>query len=102
MKIVQVAADGSGKEERFLEILYDEKLAEEDLWIPRELFLEAGGSNRRIKAKRQYELLLRLADIRCIELAEDFPAGVSQKEYIKSEHRTEGTAWDRLLSLIPV
>lgn len=94
MKIVQVAADGSGKEERFLEILYDEKLAEEDLWTPRELFLEAGGSNRRIKAKRQYELLLRLADIRCIEFAEDFPAGVSQKEYIKSEHRTEGTAWD--------
>lgn len=44
MKIVQVAADGSGKEERFLEILYDEKLAEEDLWIPRELFWKPEGA----------------------------------------------------------
>lgn len=62
MKVVCILDREEEKDERFFELLYDERLAEGALWVPKKLFGEAGGINFRIKAKRQYELLLRLAE----------------------------------------
>lgn len=61
MKVVCILEREEEKDERFFEILYDERLTEGPVCIPRTIFTEAGGWNYRIKAKRQYELLLRLA-----------------------------------------
>lgn len=62
MKVVRVLETEEVKDENFFEILYDEHLAEGPLWIPKSIFKEVGGLNFRIRAKRQYELLLRLAE----------------------------------------
>ena len=62
MKVVCILEREEEKDERFFEILYDERLAEGPIWIPETIFREAGGWNFRIQAKRQYELLLRLAE----------------------------------------
>lgn len=62
MKVVCILEREEEKDERFFEILYDERLAEGPIWIPETIFREVGGWNFRIQAKRQYELLLRLAE----------------------------------------
>lgn len=46
----------------FLELLLDETLCEGAVWIPKVWIQEAGGVNRRLGAKRKYELLLRIAE----------------------------------------
>lgn len=45
----------------FEDILLDETLVEGDIWVYREALQEAGGINYRLPAKRNYELLLRIA-----------------------------------------
>lgn len=62
MKVVCILEREEEKDERFFEILYDERMAEGPIWIPETIFREVGGWNFRIQAKRQYELLLRLAE----------------------------------------
>lgn len=70
MKVICVLETEEVKDEKFFAILYDEHLAEGALWIPKSIFGEVGGLNFRIKAKRQYELLLRLAERYPIEIVD--------------------------------
>ena len=70
MKIIDISTNKEGQEERFWELLYDERIAEDTFWVPKEAFFEVGGINSKIKAKQQYEFLLRLADSYCVEFSE--------------------------------
>lgn len=71
MKVICVLETEEEKDENFFEILYDERLAEGALWIPKSIFREVGGLNFRLRAKRQYELLLRLAERYPLKIIQD-------------------------------
>ena len=45
----------------FEEILLDERLIIGDIWILKKALSAVGGINYRLKAKRNYELLIRIA-----------------------------------------
>ena len=53
-----------------LEILLDERICEGEIWIEKELLIEAGGINSYLQAKQKYELLIRLAFEKPIVLEE--------------------------------
>ena len=46
----------------FLELLLDERLCAGDIYIPEEFIVQAGGVNTRLRSKRKYELILRIAE----------------------------------------
>ena len=45
----------------FTEILLDETLIQGDIWVLQEALSHVGGLNSRLEAKRNYELLVRIA-----------------------------------------
>lgn len=96
MKIIKITENKSKQDERFFELLYDERLAEDTFWIPKDAFLEVGGINPRIHAKKQYELLLRLADSYCIEASECFAEQISQDSYVMTRHQKTGSQSDEI------
>ena len=54
----------------FLDILLDERVIFGDLAVSRDLVRKAGGINTRLKAKRKYELVLRIAELGNIKIEE--------------------------------
>ena len=70
MKIIDVQESEAEKDKWFFKLLYDERLAEDFIWIPKAMFWDAGGLNCKIKAKQKYELLLRLAERNSIAIRE--------------------------------
>ncbi len=70
MKIIDVQESEAEKDKWFFKLLYDERLAEDFIWIPKAVFWGAGGLNCKIKAKQKYELLLRLAERNSIAIRE--------------------------------
>lgn len=65
-KIVTIAEEGIS----LLDLLLDETLCEGEILIPADLVRVAGGENRRLQAKKKYELLLRIAQKGAICLEE--------------------------------
>ena len=60
----------------FLDILLDETIiCKEKIAVPWTLVRQAGGYNRRLKAKQNYELILRIAKI-CPVAFSDFEEGL--------------------------
>ena len=61
----------------FLEILLDERIVHEGIYIPKSLIVKSGGINTKLKAKRKYELILRIAElgnVKIEEVKDDIPA----------------------------
>ena len=61
----------------FLEILLDERIVHEGIYIPKSLIVKSGGINIKLKAKRKYELILRIAElgnVKIEEVKDDIPA----------------------------
>ena len=56
-----LSENGNGRTLAFGEILLDETLVDGEIWVKEDALREAGGLNRRIRGKRGYELLLRVA-----------------------------------------
>ena len=54
----------------FLDILLDERVVFGDLAVSRDLVRKAGGINTRLKAKRKYELVLRIAEFGNVKIEE--------------------------------
>lgn len=54
----------------FLDILLDERVVFGELTVPRELVRKAGGINTKLKAKRKYELVLRIAELDNVKIEE--------------------------------
>ena len=54
----------------FLDILLDERVVFGDLAVPRDLVRKAGGINTKLKAKRKYELVLRIAELGNVKIEE--------------------------------
>ena len=57
MKILKKDPNGIS----FMDILLDETICQETIAIPWDLAVQAGGYNQRLKAKRNYDLILRIA-----------------------------------------
>lgn len=96
MKIIDISTNKEGQEERFWELLYDERIAEDTFWVPKEAFFEVGGINSKIKAKQQYEFLLRLADSYCVEFSENPFDQAFADRYVKVEYRETGCLSDEI------
>lgn len=85
-KIIKQASDGVS----FLELLLDENLCAETVWIEKGLLICAGGKNTYLKAKQKYELLIRVAKImpvKFVEMEEE-----PQKEYVMLEDEIDPCA----------
>lgn len=96
MKIVHISEKEEANKEIFWEILSDETIAEDTFLIPKVPMQKAGGWNARLKAKRLYELLLRLLDLYSIRL-EECDATISHlEEYITIEKEEKASAWESL------
>ena len=54
----------------FLDILLDERVVFGELAVPRDLVRKAGGINTGLKAKRKYELVLRIAELGNVKIEE--------------------------------
>lgn len=54
----------------FLDILLDERVVFGELTVPRDLVRKAGGINTGLKAKRKYELVLRIAELGNVKIEE--------------------------------
>ena len=50
------------KKDTFFDLLLDENLCAEEIYVPKGWIWEAGGLHTKLKAKRKYELLLRIAE----------------------------------------
>lgn len=76
----------------FEDILLDETLVEGDIWVYREALREAGGINYRLPAKRNYELLLRIAksyEVR--QIAEE-----NLPQYLRGAEENKAEDWQHL------
>ena len=87
----------------FLEILLDERIVHEGIYIPKSLIVKAGGINTKLKAKRKYELILRIAElgnVKIEEVRDDIPAcnnlGEQDGEFIFFDKETENNIIDSL------
>ena len=94
MKVVSIPEAETKKDKLFFEILYDERLAEDSFWIPKFMFREVGGFNSRIKAKRLYELLLRLAEHYALEITECPKEHEFSEDYILLEEKGDASLWE--------
>ncbi len=94
MKIVKLLEKKEKREERFLELLYDERLSDGRFYVPEEQLREVGGVNKRLKAKRQYELLLRLADIWFIEIEEAPEGQACPQGYVELSEEDAVMGWE--------
>lgn len=94
MKVVSIGKAETEKENRFFEILYDERLADDSFWIPKFMFREVGGVNSRIKAKRLYELLLRLAERYALEITECSAEQKPSEDYMLAEDNGNARTWE--------
>lgn len=56
-----IHSNGLCREISFEEILLDETVAQGDIWVLRETLQSVGGINYRLEAKKNYELLIRIA-----------------------------------------
>ncbi len=65
----------------FFELLLDERLCERELYIPADMVRKAGGINTALAEKRNYELMLRIAEFSGIAFADE----KEDTEYIKME-----------------
>ena len=79
----------------FEEILLDERLVQGDIWVLKEAFRAVGGLNYRLMAKREYELLIRIAGAYKVLLLnrED---GI---RFLRQENADE--AWIQLKTVMP-
>lgn len=57
----------------FLDILLDETICAGEIWVPEELVRNAGGVNRKLRAKQKYELILRIAKGTSVQIEEVAP-----------------------------
>lgn len=87
----------------FLDILLDERVIFGDLAVPRDLVRKAGGINTRLKAKRKYELVLRIAELGNIKIEEvenDIPVcnnlEKQDENFVFFDKETEGNIIDSL------
>ena len=87
----------------FLDILLDERAVFGELAVSRELVRKAGGINTRLKAKRKYELVLRIAELGNVKIEEaedDIPVCNKLEEQdanlIFFDNETEGNIIDSL------
>lgn len=96
MKIVHISEKEEANKEIFWEILSDETIAEDTFLIPKVPMQKAGGWNVRLKAKRLYELLLRLLDLYSIRLEECDATLSHLEEYITIEKEEKASAWESI------
>ena len=87
----------------FLEILLDERIVHEEIYIPKSLIVKSGGINTKLKAKRKYELILRIAElgnVKIEEVKDDIPAcnnlGEQDGEFIFFDKETENNILNSL------
>lgn len=88
----------------FLDILLDERVVFGDLAVSRDLVRKAGGINTRLKAKRKYELVLRIAELGNVKIEEvenDIPDYNNLEKQDESfiffdDNETEGNIIDSL------
>ena len=87
----------------FLEILLDERIVHEGIYIPKSLIVKSGGINIKLKAKRKYELILRIAElgnVKIEEVKDDIPAcnnlGEQDGEFIFFDKEAENNILNSL------
>lgn len=90
MKKICLLKDEVKREERFFEILFDERLAKGAFLVPKTELYQIGGINRRMKAKQQYELLLRFADAYYVELEECPPGNEAADGFLLLDGESTG------------
>lgn len=96
MKKVCLLENETEREERFFELLFDERIAEGALLVPKTEFYQIGGVNRRMKAKQQYELLLRFADAFYMELEECPPENEVPEGFLLLDGGGAGSDWEKM------
>lgn len=79
----------------FMEILLDETICQGTIAVPWELAVQSGGYNQRLKAKRKYELILRIAVKGPVDFIEQELDTKQEKYLIVYEQETEESADDR-------
>lgn len=85
---------GRGKMEAlsFETILLDETQAQGDVWVLKEALQQAGGMNYRLRAKRNYELLIRIAkEYVVLRGGEE-----NRQEYFPADNKQESDRWIHL------
>lgn len=98
-----IAKEAEERQLSFEDILMDETLVEGDIWIDKNVLQETGGVNYRLPAKRNYELLLRLAkkyEVRQIAetmlpqyLGGTKSDGVKEWQYLSPTKECEAEGW---------
>ena len=79
----------------FMEILLDETICQGTIAVPWELAVQSGGYNQRLKAKRKYELILRIAAKGPVDFIEQELDTKQEKYLIVYEQEAEESADDR-------
>lgn len=79
----------------FMEILLDETICQGTIAIPRDLAVQAGGYNQRLKAKRNYELILRIAAKGPVTFTDQEVLTEKEKYLIVHEQEAKERAADR-------
>lgn len=85
------------RELSFEEILLDETLVQGEVWVLQEALRNAGGMNYRLRAKQNYELLIRIAkDYTVLQLGQEAGAEELPKEapenWLRLEPEADGTS----------
>lgn len=75
------------RENSFLDLLLDENLCAGDIYVPEEWVREAGGLHPKLKGKRKYELLLRIAEKHGFAIEQTDEKNV--KEYVRLGEQEE-------------
>ncbi len=79
----------------FEEILLDERLVQGDIWVLKEALRAVGGLNYRLTAKREYELLIRIAGVYKVLL-------LNREDGIRFlQQENEDEAWIQLKTVMP-
>ena len=83
---------GIVEELSFEAVLLDETLVRGDVWVLKEALQQVGGMNYRLQAKRNYELLIRIAkDYTVLRGGEE-----NRQDYFPGEEKQESGKWIRL------
>lgn len=80
MKKIRVLEYGVSDSEKFFEILLEEKYLDSEISVPKALLKSVGGVNDKLRAKQNYELLLRITAGNQVEISEQEEAYESADE----------------------
>ena len=97
MKIIQIEENTNEKDTQFFQLLMDETLAQGEIYIPKEVLKQVGSINTKLKAKRVYELLLRVAERFTVQI-KDVESVENIEQYRNFEEVKADSEWESILT----